>query len=183
MVANNTRGLMKLLLAVVIVAGLLVLIRLLAGPPRPAVHSGLDPTRMRGMIEMLYYRGYDGGMLFIEVRGDDRFLQLRKHIQAKGDVSLRCDFPLVAWSERYYESVREYLDGARIAYRDSVGPTDLAVHGQPPQRTLVISLGSDVGTAAQFVEHVFRDIFGVDPVTHAVATVENVDPRDTRIGF
>lgn len=174
---------MKIFLAVVSVAILLALVRFMSGPPRPAIHSDLDSKRMRGMIEMLYHRGYDGGILFIEVRGDDRFLQIRKQIRAKGDVSLRCDFPMVAWSEQYYGRVREYLDSAGVAYRDSVGPTDLEVLGQTPQRTLVISLGSDVDVAVQFVDHVFRVIFNVDPVAQAVATVENVDPRDTRIGF
>lgn len=174
---------MKILLAIIGVAVVLVLGRLLLGPPKPATHSELDSKKMRAMIEMLYYRGYDGGILFVEVRGDDRFLQLRKQIRAKGDVSLRCDFPTVAWSEPYYEKVKEYLDGAGISYRDSFGPTDLSVHGPPPQRTLVITFGNNVDTAAQFVNHVFRAVFNVDPFTRAVATVENVDPRDTRIGF
>jgi hypothetical protein len=174
---------MKVLLLLGVVAILLAFVGRLAGPPKPAVHAELDQARMRGMIEMLYYRGYDGGILFIEVKGDDRFLQIRKQILAKGSISLRCDFPLVRWSEQYYNKIRAYLDAVGIEYADSAGVTDLAVHGPVPPRTLVISLGSDINVAAQFVDHVFREIFAVDPATRAAATVENVDPRDTRIGF
>ncbi len=174
---------MKLLLYVSGVALLLVVVLRLSGPSKPAVHKNLDAARMRAMIEMLYFRGYDGAILFIEVSGDDRFVQLRKLVRAQGDVTLRCDFPLVQWSEPYYEQVKGYLDSAGIAYRDSAGPTDLTVYGTTPPRTLIITFGNEVDTAAQFVDHVFKRIFSVDPATRAVATVENVDARDVRIGF
>lgn len=152
-------------------------------PSRPAVHTGLDSTRLRAMLEALYWRGYDGGMLFLEVREADAFIQIRKQIRDIGDVVLRSDFPQADWSAAYYPKVRAYLDSAGVQFTDTVGPTDLAVQGAAPTRTLVVLFGRDLQAAQHYVEFVTREVFGIDPVTQLVATLENVAARDTKIGF
>lgn len=173
---------MKALLTIVgILIVVLLLLALLPKSP-PAVHAQLDSARMRALIDALYYRGYDGGMLFLRVRGDRRCVQLRKEIRAPGSVVLRCDFPLVSWSEPYYSDVKRYLDSAAVSYSDVPGSGDVPMI-ETPERTLVIALGADPNVTEKFVDHVFRNVFGVDPASRVFGTLESVSPRDTKIGF
>lgn len=173
-------------MTILLVVGVLLVAVVFSGvvfPSRPAVHAGLDSTRLRSMIEALYWRGYDGGMLFLEVRDADAFIQIRKQIREVGDVVLRSDFPQADWSSEFYPKIKAYLDSAGIQYDDTIGPTDLAVQGAVPTRTLVVFLGSDLQVAQRYVEFVTREVFGIDPATQLVATLENVAARDIKIGF
>jgi len=173
---------MKALLTIVgVLVFVLLLLTLLPQSP-PAVHAQLDSARMRALIDALYSRGYDGGMLFLRVRGDTRFVQLRKEIRAPGSVVLRCDFPLVSWSEPYYSDVKRYLDSAAVSYSDVLGGSDVPML-EAPERTLVIALGEDPTVTEKFVDHVFRNVFLVDPASRVFGTLESVSPRDTKIGF
>ena len=152
-------------------------------PSKPAIHAGLDGARMRLMLEMLYYRGFDGAVLFLEVPGSKAFLQIRKEIRSPGRVILKSEFPLVPWTRDYYPRVAAYLDSVGIPHVDSLRASSTEYEGPAPERALMIELGNDLQTAERYIDHVSRHILAIDPARQLEATFQNVSPRDVKIGF
>ena len=167
---------MKALWLMVAATSMLVFASVASKRPKPAVHRRLDAERMRQAVETLMSRGYAGGILFLDVEGDDRFLQLRQEMTREGPATLRCDFPLTEWSRGYYPQVLSYVQAHSLKYREIEGASEVRVAGNAPDRTLVIEFGSDTTAALTFVDSVLRRVFEVDPVTHVSATFSDVSP-------
>jgi len=57
----------------------------------------------------------DGGLLFFQHEGSDRFLQFVKYIQ-DGKESLNFGFPDAPWSRMYFDRVKECLQSGNISF-------------------------------------------------------------------
>ena len=101
--------------AVVISAVVLAAAWLWLPPNEPAANEPLTQEAVAAVLEMLLYRGLDGGSVTITVRDDPRTLTLVKYVRGPRAVGIRSEFPLEAWSEPFYEPFRtEFAIGVRL---------------------------------------------------------------------
>lgn len=169
---------------VIIVVVLTALAYLLIGPRQtgPALRRELSPAVIRMLVETLYHQGFERGMLFVYVEDDPRFVQFVKLIAPNGKAHLRSDFPLVNWSEPYYEQVKALLGAHGLQYQETVDSTSIPIQGGVPARSLVVDFGSDVDAAARYVGAVFIEVYQIDPKIRGVAWLENFSNLPRRIG-
>jgi len=86
---------------------------------RPYRYRDVHVRDLRRFLTTLLNRGYQGGLLFLEVRarrGGRRFLQFAKYIGRDGEAGLEFSFPLAPWSRPYYDLLRARLETEAIHF-------------------------------------------------------------------
>ena len=144
---------------------------------RPYRHKRVVADDLSNLFKVLLYRGYDGGLMFIEAPDRKRFLQFRKYIKSKSNVGIELGFPLAPWSGEYYEIVKESLERKGIDY--SIAGTS----GRVTTEFLLIDLKQDVGKGVEVARLILGEVFGLIPDETISLYYVNVSPKEERIGF
>ncbi len=124
-------------------------------------------------IQDLLRRGFDGGILLIDVANTDYFIQLRKYIVAPGNYGIELCFPNSEWSYHFFQKLRRTCDDEKIKY-SITGKTD----GNPID-FLCIDFGKDTNSAYEFIKKIILEIFRMDNKVKLFVRLENaaVDDR------
>jgi len=144
---------------------------------RPYRHKRAAADDLGKLFKVLLYRGYDGGLMFIEAPGRKRFLQFRKYIKSKSNVGIEFGFPLAPWSGEYYEKLKESLERREIDYSIA------GAGGRVTTEFLLIDLQQDVGKGVEVARLILGEVFGLMPEETISLYYVNVSPREERIGF
>lgn len=128
---------------------------------KPARHRRRRADQFELFLTTLEMGGRDGGLLFIEHEGSERFVQFVKVGDDPNDrTSLRLGFPDAPWSHSYFEPVREALITAGFPLAESQGTTGMrfldANHLTVPRaaeaaRSCFAAMG--IGADARFTLH------------------------------
>ena len=73
---------------------------------KPARHRGRSTANLLSFLTSFELGGREGGLLFIEHEGSDRFLQFVHAGSLRPERPLSLGFPEVAWSQPYFGAVR-----------------------------------------------------------------------------
>ena len=151
-----------------------VLLTYAAGRPFP--HRRVYPDGMRKLLAALLKRGYDTGVLRLEVQvGDRPFIQFRKHISAPGVCGIEFGFPNAAWSRTTFPVMQEVVEKAGFAYE--VRPTD----SDQTTAFLCVDLGRDVDKADLLARTALEKGLGVSADTAVTGFLMGISARDERI--
>jgi hypothetical protein len=124
-------------------------------------------------IQALLKRGYDGGLLFIEIGlSGKRFLQLRKYITAPGDYGIKLGFPRARWSRDLFPKVETFCSRSQIQYK---------VQRDNGMDFLHVDFGRDLALAYRCVRGMLVEVFGAQERTKLFAKLENASPKDELI--
>jgi len=144
---------------------------------KPFTHKNISQEALIKFLEILLFRGYDTGRLFITIPKDKRFLQFSKYIDEGSSVGLRFDFPLAEWSRNYYEPLRTALVKAGFEFN-----TERTGNDKMPEFT-VIDLKQDLKSALALAQLVLQEIYELNRNDRVELYFENVSPKEEKIGF
>ena len=144
---------------------------------KPYKHRDISQDHLKQFLEVLLFRGYEGGFLCIEIPDDHRFLQFSKYVAGKDSVGLQFDFPLAAWSRAYFEPLKRILNEERIKFE-----IQKTVRKAVPE-FLLVDVEQDLELALRLAKLTLQSVYGLDESQHVDLYFENVNPRDEKIGF
>ena len=152
-----------ILIALLVLAGVgvfLCIARFSKGPRRRLDQLG------RPLVELLE-RGFDGGILIIDVAGREEFVQFRKYIRVGNDAGIELGFPRTDWSENYYEDVEAILGTTALELRK-------VDNGMP---FLLADFRTDVDSAYLCLRRILVEVYGSTPATVFHVLLENARLR------
>ena len=164
-------------LLVSVIVMLLLAVILYQYGKRPYRHKRTVADDLSKLFKVLLYRGYDGGLMFIEAPDRKRFLQFRKYIKSRSNVGVEFSFPFAPWSGEYYEKVKESLERRGIDF------SVVRTNEQVVTEFLLIDLKQDVEKGIEVARLILREVFGLRPDEIISLYFVNVSPREERIGF
>jgi hypothetical protein len=124
-------------------------------------------------LAALLKRGYDGGLLVIEIGLlGRRFLQLRKYIHAPGDYGIELGFPRATWSRKLFPQIEAFYSKFGIKYK---------IQRNNGMDFLYVDFGRDLALAHRCIRKMLADIFGVQERTKLFAKLENASSKDELI--
>ncbi|HEX5409857.1 MAG TPA: hypothetical protein VFW89_08820 [Gemmatimonadaceae bacterium] len=144
----------------------------------PARHGNLSANRLNALVTTLLNQGFNGGILRIEGRGVDVFLQVLKYV-GKARSGIELDFPLAPWSEVYYPRARSVLAANNIKFEEeSTGRKDT-------RSFVTVDFGTDVSLAVKVLQLLAADVFDLDMEHEMVAHLQGNISRNPgdRIGL
>lgn len=152
----------------------LIIFRILNSKP---IYQNIRPASLIKYLNILYERGYDGGIIYIYDSSNKRFIQFIKNIKSKGDVHIELGFPRVKWTQKYYDILKDFLIKKNINYEninDKSGKVEF----------IVIDCKSDIGFCIFLINEIFIKIFDIkyEDLKYNIK-YENVSPREEKIGF
>ncbi|HET8670697.1 MAG TPA: hypothetical protein VFM05_08755 [Candidatus Saccharimonadales bacterium] len=152
---------------------------------RPARHRiNLAQGNFRRYMEALLSRGYDRGFMIIEAPDRRRFIQFSKYIKNETGAGLQFDFPLVPWSEEYFEPLKAVLDQRSYKCQiEHVNPSPKHEVKNQVREFLVIDLEQDLEKASELSKLVFLEVFKLKPSDMVTLWFVNISINDERIGF
>jgi len=156
---------------------LVVIMLLWKRAKKPFMHKNISQQDLGTFLEVLLFRGYDRGRLFIRIPNDIRFLQFSKYIDKDSSVGLHFDFPLAEWSTNYYGPLKIALANAGFLF--DIKPTG---DGRIPE-FIVVELKQNSKSALTLALLVLQDIYGLNENDPIELYFENVSPKDEKIGF
>jgi hypothetical protein len=129
------------------------------------------------LLEAVLRRGYDGGLMIIEVRerrGDQRFVQFRKYIRPGREIGLQYGFPSSRWSAKYWAQLLETLKRHSIQF-------DVIETGRTDTSAFVcVDVGTDIQRAVQLTD-VTLTVLGVPESARLDVLLAHGSPRDELI--
>ena len=144
---------------------------------KPYIHKNISQPALSKFLEVLLFRGYDAGRLFITIPNEKKFLQFSKYIDTNSSAGLRFNFPLADWSRSYYEPLKRAL--ANAGFELDIKPTG---DDRIPEFT-VVDLKHNLQSALALALLVLKDIYGLNENDLVELYFENVSPKDEKIGF
>ena len=156
---------------------LVVIMLLWKRAKKPFMHKNISQQDLGTFLEVLLFRGYDRGRLFIRIPNDIRFLQFSKYIDKHSSVGLHFDFPLADWSRNYYERLKIAL--ANAGFQFEIKPTG----DDRIREFIVVELRQNLESALSLALLVLQDIYGLNQNDPIELYFENVSPKDEKIGF
>jgi hypothetical protein len=144
------------LLIGVLVAVVLTYVVLSVGTRIPVRHRSLDPAKIQSLLRTLLDEGETGSVLRIHVRGTDRLVQFRVHVESTGRAWLDSGFPLAPWSQVLFSEVVLLVEGMSLPH------THVSGEGAVSQ-FLMVEFGSDISTAEQYATSILTEVFRVVP--------------------
>ncbi len=160
----------KMLVSIAVVL-IIILVSLLPWWASKGMPYNLDSIE-RPLADLLK-RGYDGGLLFIDIGlSGRRFLQLRKYIHAPGDYGIELGFPRASWSRELFPQVEAFCSKSGIKYR---------IQRNNGMDFLHVDFGRDLALAYRCIRRMLVDIFGVQERTKLFAKLENASAEDELI--
>ncbi len=127
-------------------------------------------------IEDLLKRGYDGGILLIDISHTDYFIQLRKYIARPGNYGIEVCFPNSDWSRHFFRKLEKLCKREGIKY-EITEKTHIS-----PVEFLCIDFGKDSHAAHEFVKKIILEIFGMDNKVTLFVKLENATIENKLIG-
>ncbi len=85
----------------------------------------------------------------------DKFLQIRKYIEAPGEYGIELAFPRVKWSEPYWGQIRRFCEREKLEYR--IEREDPAIDID----FLYVDFGQNSAEATARVRQLMKELFGV----------------------
>ena len=144
---------------------------------KPYKHRRVPQANLNTYFEALLNRGFNGGVLIIEIPGSPLFLQFSKYIFRDGHVGLRFVFPLAPWSESYYEQVCREL--SKRGFDLVTLPTS---KGQVSE-FLTVDLKQNIAEAVNVARLVIQSVYRLKEDQTLELYFHNVSPKNERIGF
>jgi len=126
-------------------------------------------------IQDLLRRGYDGGILLIDVAHKKYFLQLRKYIVGAGNYGIELCFPNSDWSHDVFQKLREICNREKIEY------VITEKNDTSPIEFLCIDFGKDSYAAHEFIKRIILELFGMDNNVKLFVRLENATVEDRLI--
>ena len=168
------------------VIGLAILIGFLVwfglGLAKPLKHKiALSDVDFHKILSVFLDRGYNGGLLIIEAREGELFIQFLKYID-DDSVGIRSDFPLAPWSKNYFDRLKQALDHRSTKYTVWDVPESDSLNN-PVTRFLEIDLGQDLDAASELARLTLVDVFNLNPNEILTYSFDGVSPKDEKIGF
>lgn len=149
---------------------------------KPLKHKiALSDVAFHKILSVLFYRGYEGGLLIIQARGGQPFIQFLKYIDDAG-VGIRSDFPLAPWSKGYFDRLRQSLDQRSTKYSIYDVPESESLNN-PVTKFIEIDFGQDLDAASELARLTLVDVFNLNPDEILTYYFEGVSPKDEKIGF
>jgi hypothetical protein len=121
----------------------------------------------------LLTRGFNGGLVVIEIPKTPLFLQFSKYVLKDGRVGLQLDFPVAPWSEKYYDRLKQELDKNGVYYTSQ----ETRAHGV--REFLMVDVKQSIGDAATLARTVFHSVFGMSEDTLVTVYFSGVSPTGT----
>lgn len=160
-----------ILVAVFMVAGLLVLMKI---AKRPYYRKNANLAEVRGYLHALLKRGFDGGFVIIEDMNSERFVQFSKYVRDKGHIGIEFSFPKAPWSVRYYDKIKDFLMNQNIAF------VIQQVNSHSVTEFVDVDCDSDIDLSVGLVKETFYNIFGIQNPSFRIRPV-NISVRDELI--
>src|ERR1700722_5672834 len=134
-----------LLVFVIVVVGLILLWHF---GKRPYKHRKVAQDKLEEYLMVVLKRGFNGGFLVIKIPNSSQFVQFSKYIREESGVGLQFDFPMVSWSENYYESVKS--EASKNEFRFSVEK------GSDNTEFITIDSNQDTARAVELATLIFQ---------------------------
>ncbi len=162
----------------------LTIIYFLFKPDKTFFYNNIKTIELKKFFEILLYRGYAGGVIVIECdEKQDVFLQFVKKIEKrkiekkyKNVVALELAFPLIQWSEKYYNKLHDLITREKIRYELE------AKEGEYNLEFTYINCKQNLDYCIYLAEMIYKEIFDVKDLNFKIS-FKNCSPRDVRIGF
>lgn len=144
----------------------------------PKKHKNVTHDILYKYLEVLLYRGYDGGFIIIEGKTKDVFLQFKKIILNKGNVILELGFPLAEWSNIYYKDFQKLLNEKGIKY--DISPKN----NENELEFTNVNCNMDIDFCKTLTKYIFIDVFkyNENELNYTIQLID-VSPEDIKIGF
>jgi hypothetical protein len=149
---------------------------LFASKPRPLTFRQLTQTRLRELLAILYYRGFEGAALHVGMRRSTILVTVTKDIVADNDVHLRMELPLGDLWKPHESAIREVVEAVKIGH-EWLGPSA----DTPGQ--LRIDFARDLDSAESVVRAVLERVSGRDLAAHGHARLYDVAEGRYKIGW
>mgnify|MGYP001558377768 CR=1 FL=1 len=144
---------------------------------RPYKNKNISQKEIATYIQLLLDRGFDGGVLVIEVPKTHYFVQFSKYIIRPGVVGLRLSFPRAPWSEELFAGMRRLVEEKGYFYRlENVEKGNVSGF-------LVVDLKTAVDKATELTQLILARIFTLDSLQTVDITCWNISHLDEKIGF
>jgi hypothetical protein len=162
------------------VAILLLLLLFLYFVRKPVINKRISHDNLKKYLEVLFYRGFDGGFMVIRIPKDKkfkRFLQFSKYIGSKKKIGLQFDYPLAEWSKPYYGKLKEIFEQEGIEFQ--IEKTDQ----KGVSEFIVVDVGKDLDKAEKISRLALTGVYNQSPDDFVELYFVNVSEEDERIGF
>jgi hypothetical protein len=141
---------------------------------KPYMHKNIALDDLKSFLEVLLFRGYDGGFISICIPDREEFLQFSKYIISENSIGLQLDFPLAKWSKHYYDSLKKLLIDQGIKFE-----TQTTSKEEIPE-FLVVDIKQDLDFAQVLIKQIIQSIYKLNNVKVNLH-FENVSPRNEKI--
>jgi hypothetical protein len=141
---------------------------------RPYWHKNIALDDLKRFLELLLFRGYNGGFISICIPDREEFLQLSKYITRDNSIGLQLDFPLAKWSKHYYDSFKELLIDQGIRFEIQ------ATSDENIPEFIVVDMKQDLDFAQVLIKKIIQNIYKFN-VVKVDLHFQNVSPRDEKI--
>jgi hypothetical protein len=149
---------------------------LFASNPMPLRFRHLTQKRLRELLAILYYRGFQGAALRVGVRRSTILVTVTKDIVADNDVHLRMELPLDDMWKPHESALHEVFDAVKAGHEWLTPSADTLGH-------LRIDFGRDLDAAESVVRAVLERVSGRDLATHGHARLYDVAEGRYKIGW
>jgi hypothetical protein len=162
---------MKILLISLVV--LAVVYVLFVKKPTPLKHRDLSPERLLKLVQVLYFRGFDGAELLLrQQRVDAPGLRIVKRIVADNDVSLSGEVVFDARMDAYQRFLSQ-LRGLGTRFTEV---------GRDTRFVVSMEFGNDMAEVCRVARALF-DALDTDVQRDGYLTLHSVSERHVRIGW
>ena len=149
---------------------------LFVSKPMPLRFRHLTQQRLRELLAILYYRGFEGAALRVGVRRSTILVTVTKDIVADNDVHLRMELPLDDLWKPYESAVREVVEAVKAGHAWLAPSSDALGR-------LRIDFGRDLDAAESVVRAVLERVSGRDLAAHGHARLFDVAEGRYKIGW
>ena len=107
------------------------------------------------------------GVIVIEDRNSEHFIQFRKYILRNGEIGLELGFPEAPWSTAYFPQLRDTLTASGTSFRETREP-----YGKVTG-FIHVDCGKDIDNAVDLAHLCFFEIFDLAPDTRFKSKLSN----------
>lgn len=154
-----------------------VLLFVLFGPEIPIPKRNLGPERLRVLVDILFYRGFDGAELVVKSFRGGAGLRVRKHIAGENDVRLLSEIAVAGWPPAYRSTFQQGLDRIGVDYEYS------ARQDAASSESIVIDFRSDRERVVAVALLLFESVYGISLATRGFAYLKKIAAGNVRIGW
>jgi hypothetical protein len=160
-----------MLIAIGIAVGAIFLLIVWKWLSSPVSHR-TTPAELGPFLEALLRRGHNGARMFVDVPGEQEYLQFTKYIASPGRFGLEMAFPDAGWSRQSYANVRRFLSTQQLPLREErTGRPDTVAF-------LNVDFARDVDRAAEVAAALLSEHLQVAPNRRVVVRLLDISPND-----